>query len=299
MIIVTHRSADTIGSCLASVQRFLEGISWEAVIQDNASEDRTLAAILPDPRVTVLASPVNSGFGSGCNRAAARATGKNLLFLNPDACLENFPGELLEAFGQDRALGAIGPWIEDPTRGAPSWRRLRYEARLPTIAGEVLRWSEVSRFLVQPCLDLVGRLARAPQRFRVGWLTGAALLVPAAVFREIGGFDERFFLYWEDVDLGFRLAWAGYRCEIWRSWKVFHDSGYARHHMNPELFVEKNRSQKLLYEKTWGRVPPVVDRVRRLAEFAKRFLGEDARSRGGRLVWEEKSSPPPAGRPSR
>lgn len=299
MIIVTHRSAETIGSCLASVRRSLGGIGWEAVIQDNASQDRTLAAIPPDPRVTVLASPVNSGFGAACNRAATRASGKNFLFLNPDARLENFPRELLEAFGQDRSLGAIGPWIEDPNRGSPSWRRRRYEARLPTIAGEIMRWSEVSRFFVHPWLDFVGRLAPAPPRLQVGWLTGAALFLPAELFREIGGFDERFFLYWEDVDLGVRLSRAGYYCEIWSSWKVFHDSGYARHHADSELFIEKNRSQKLLYEKIWGRVPPAVDRVRHLAEFAKGFLGEDARRRGGRLEWEKKSPSAPAGRPSR
>jgi len=299
VIVVTHGSAGTIGSCLESVGQFLEGIPWEVVIRDNASPDRTLSVIPSDPRITVLASPVNSGFASGCNEAASRASGRYLLFLNPDARLENFPEDLLRAFEQDASLGALGPWLEDPTRGSLSWRRRRYEAKLPTISGEILRWSEISRFLVHPWLDLAGRLTKSPARLRVGWLTGAALLIRTSVFREIGGFDERFFLYWEDVDLGLRIARAGYRSEIWRSWRVFHDSGYVRHHANPKLFVEKNRSQKLLYEKMWGRVPPAVERVRRLAETAKRFLGEDARRRSGRRVWEEKSGPASAGRSSR
>ena len=169
VIIVTHRSAETIGSCLASVRRFLDGIAWEAVIEDNASEDGTLAAIPADPRVTVRVSPVNSGFASACNSAAARASGRNLLFLNPDARLQSFPGELLEAFGQDRSLGAIGPWIEDPNRGSPSWRRRRYEAKLPTIAGEVLRWSEVSRLLVHPVAG-----SRRPARARRPRVSGSA-----------------------------------------------------------------------------------------------------------------------------
>lgn len=299
VIVVTHRSAGTIGSCLESVGQFLERIPWEVVILDNASPDRTLSVIPSDPRVAVLASRVNSGFASACNRAASRASGKNLLFLNPDARLLNFPGELLAAFDQDPSLGAIGPWVEDPNRGSLSWRRRRYEAKLPTISGEILRWSEISRFLVHPWLDLVSRLTEPPARLRVGWLTGAALLIPASAFRKIGGFDERFFLYWEDVDLGVRLVRAGYRCEIRTSWKVFHDSGYARHHANPELFVEKNRSQRFLYEKIWGRVPPAIDRVRRAAEFAKGLFGEDARRRSARIVWEEKPDPASAGRPSR
>ncbi|TVT35148.1 glycosyltransferase [Amycolatopsis rhizosphaerae] len=215
VIVVNYRGAEDTITCLRALVADLDYPRLELLCVDNASggddAERIAAAV---PEVRVIPSATNLGFAGGCNLAARQAKGSVLAFLNNDA------------------------------RPHPRWVRaavdtLAAEPTVAAVASKVLDWEGTGVDFVDGGLTWFGMgykrhagspLAQVPATEHesakdVLFATGSAMFVRAGVFAELGGFDERFFMFYEDVDLGWRLNLRG-----WRVRYVPESLAYHRHH---------------------------------------------------------------------
>jgi GT2 family glycosyltransferase len=200
------------------------------VDNDSGAPDRRLLATLDD--VSLLLEPRNDGFGAGCNRGAVRAAGTYLLFVNPDIVVGSPTtlAELVTTAQSTADLGALGCRLvfEDGTP-QPSAHR-----RYPDLAGHAWDYAPVVSSLMSRIRPGYAPSFFAPASYADGLLDvthllGAFLLVPRAVFRRAGGFDEGFFLYREETDLCQRIAALGLRILYTPQPVVVHRSGTSTH----------------------------------------------------------------------
>lgn len=238
VVITSYNARGHLERCLTKLAGQRD--SWdEVVVVDNASDDGSPALVEEAfPFCRLLRLPENVGFGAATNRGAELAAGEYLLLLNSDAWLADGALELLaRRLDGDAGLALAAPrlfypddrpqfvWV--PSTGvvgeAVQKLRNRYECRA---------WSH------GPLARLL-RLLLGP-----GWYTAACLLVRKSAFEAVGGFDERFFLYFEDVDLSLRLLRAGWKLAEVASAKAFHVKGGSR---SGAAEVAYRRSQLLYY----------------------------------------------------
>jgi GT2 family glycosyltransferase len=205
IIMVQHNNAELSKEAIRSLKDFhREG--YEIILVDNGSTGNTLDDLVCNfPDVQVIKNEENVGFGSANNLAARVANGEILFFLNNDTvCQSEFLSSVTRQFAGRPEVGIIGPKLLN-TDGS-----LQLSAgRLPTFWGEigdkVLYWLEERRLkLVQRYIDW-----KFSHMQPVGWVTGAALFIRKELFMQIGGFDEKMFLYFEDKDLCLRVTNAG------------------------------------------------------------------------------------------
>jgi len=220
VVIVNYRSGDLVRRCLESLcEERRELPQLRVVVADNASGDASterLAAALGDEAWRGWARlerlPCNGGFAYANNAVirgalAAAAPPDCFVLLNPDTWVR--PGglaRLLGVFQQEPRAGLAGPRIEWED-GRPQCSAFRFPSFLGELeAGLGLRWTRrcLARWVIAPAV---------PQaRCRVDWLSGACLAVRREVFEALGLLDERFFLYYEEVDLCRRARAAGWQC---------------------------------------------------------------------------------------
>ena len=187
VVTVTYNSGLCIESCLAAVARVLPDA--ERIVVDNASSDNT-RALAEGAGARVLARELNEGFGRACNVGAAEAKGAFVLFVNPDVQLTEVDTLELEALFARRPFGLAAPALS--TRGR--WIGDYFDNTL-----RALRPRELSTWEAPP-RNVNGDAA---------WASGEILLVRRDEFLRLGGFDPRFFLYYEDRDLSARYREAG------------------------------------------------------------------------------------------
>ncbi len=195
-----------------------------------------------DAGAQYLAIPSNPGYGGAVNRAvqALPASVEWVLVSNPDVALEPGALDALVAAGDaDPRIGAVGPAILNEDGSVyPSARRI------PSIRngiGHALfanvwpgnRWSRA--YLDAP--DAGGAAARDS-----GWLSGACLLVRRSAFDRVGGFDEGYFMYFEDVDLGFRMGRAGFRNRYEPAARVLHTGAHSTSGESAQMIDAHHRS---------------------------------------------------------
>jgi GT2 family glycosyltransferase len=216
LIVVTYRSRDVIGNCLGSALTAAAAASLdlEIILVDNAPGDGSAeAALTVAPGTTIISNDENVGFGRACNQAFEVATGQWWLLLNPDATLApNALTELVAFAGSDARAAAIAP-----TLTGAGLDRAESAGMLPGIRSALGHFLLLNRILAGgdtgPWRGLQVRRRPDLGPRQVEWASAGALLLRPEAVREIGGFDESYFLYAEDVDLGRRLGGAGW--EIW------------------------------------------------------------------------------------
>lgn len=215
VILVYHNDRRNLGPCLESIGRISPDLPRETILVDNASTDggaEEAAAAFPAARI--IRNEGNPGFGAANNRAAGESSGEFLLFLNTDTVLQ--PGAveaLLAALRADAGAAAAGPLLfpGDGKIQVSFGRRVDFSGQLI----QKLFLNPFHRRTINP---------RSRTR-RVGWLSAACLLCRREAFAAAGGFDERFFLYFEDIDLCLRLRKAGGRLLYVPAARVFHAGG--------------------------------------------------------------------------
>jgi len=194
VIIVSYESGPTLERCLAGLaaQTFTD---FEILLVDNASTDGApQAAVAADPAIRFLQPGANLGFAAGNNLAVKQAKGRWLALLNPDAYPE--PG-----------------WLAALMDGADRHPDVQSFASLQTSADDPAVLDGAGDNMTSAGIPFRGGYGRRlPANLREGEVfsaCGAAMLIDRTLFEELGGFDERFFCYCEDVDLGYRLRLTG------------------------------------------------------------------------------------------
>lgn len=239
IVAVTYSPGETLGPFLDSVGPAYEGPT-DVVLADNGSTDGSVEQAELRPGVRLLRTGGNLGFGTAANRgvAAIGPGAEFVLIANPDTVLQ--PGcldELLRAARRHRGAGTLGPAILTPDGVLyPSARRL------PTLwlgAGHaVVGWVwPRNPWTRQYRAEEAGVHERA-----AGWLSGSCLLVRRKAFESIGGFDEHYFMYFEDVDLGLRMRQAGWENVYVPDAVVTHIGGHATERQGSAMVVEHHRS---------------------------------------------------------
>jgi hypothetical protein len=253
--IVNHQNRDRVHACLASLPAACEGIDWSATVIDNASGDGSLEMLATEfPDTTVVANRHRLGFGANHNQVlrpllANPATAPDyVLILNDDTIVEPLAVTRLAAtLDGDQALAAVVPTITD-TQGRVAASRIAYPSARTAWHTD---WTDITE----------------PPDPDHGYLQGCCLLLRVPALAEVGPFDERFFLFYEDVDMSRRLSDAGWALGVCPDAVVIHE-GHASV-FRPELLevtpLQGRRSRYLYFRKHEGRlVAELVTEVGRL-----------------------------------
>lgn len=230
VVIVSYRCRDDVLRCVGSVTDTVPDQRYEVVVVDNDSRDGTPEALRANGGVTVIETGENAGFARAANIGIAATRAPYVLLLNPDAVVEPGALDTLVAFaGSHERAGVVAPRLVHPggadqltARAFPTPAAALFGRRSPlTRAFPRNPWSR--RFLV-------GATHAGDEPFRVGWVSGACMLVPRTCIDRVGPLDEGFFLFWEDADWCRRITDAGF--EVWcvPKARVVHDEGGSRGH---------------------------------------------------------------------
>jgi len=237
-VVVSFNSASYLPDCLRSLRS--EGVA-EVVVVDNASSDGSVgAARAADRAVRVLETGANVGFGTAANRGVEATECDYVLVMNPDTVVE--PGTvkaLAEALDTDPGLAVVGPRMENVDGSLyPSVRRF---PDLTVAVGHAflgLVWSGNPYTRRYRMLDWDHDHPAAD----IDWVGGACLLVRRQAFDLVGGFDEAYFMYVEDVDLCWRLGQAGWRIGYEPAGRVVHALGGSSRMVPYRMIAEHHRS---------------------------------------------------------
>jgi N-acetylglucosaminyl-diphospho-decaprenol L-rhamnosyltransferase len=251
----------------------------EVIVVDNASTDGSSDGLETDPGVRVVRTGVNLGYGAGVNRGVTATGAEFILVSNPDVTLEPGATEtLMAAFGADPTLAIAGPRIigVDGAR-YPSARRFpsAVEAAGHALLGLVAPDNRFSRRYRMADLDPAVTTS-------VDWVSGACFMARRRALEELGGFDESYFMYLEDVDLCWRAHRAGWAVVYVPAAVVTHVQGVSTGRRPYRMLVAHHRSAFRFASRTtegWRRsVLPVVALV-----LAARLIMASARQALGTL----------------
>jgi N-acetylglucosaminyl-diphospho-decaprenol L-rhamnosyltransferase len=225
IIIVNWNSTDYLRMCLASIYHVTKNMTFEVIVVDNASSDSSCKELIESeyPAVRLYLSKVNLGFAGGSNFGYDQSSGKALLFLNPDTEIrENVFPRMLQELNSNDQVGAVGVRLLNTDGSLQSSCVQTY----PTIANQLLD-SEFLRGML-PNSSLWGvkalhQVSAAPATVDV--ISGACLMVKREIFERAGKFDERFFMYVEDLDLCRRINGTGTRIHYLNDCEVIHHGG--------------------------------------------------------------------------
>jgi GT2 family glycosyltransferase len=230
VLIVNYRTYDALNRCLASLAPYL-AVDDEVVVVDYESDERQLARAVGGsvPGVPVVTVPRrdNRGFAAGVNLAAGRSRAPFLLLLNPDTIVEGPVIRMLETWLTSHPdVGVAGARVLN--QDGTVQQTARRFPDITTLVGGRTAW--LTRRFPENWLSRRNLLAHGPgAAVEVDWLSGACLMTRRDIFDAIGGFDESFFLYWEDADYCRRVAAAGFRRVYVQTDPVRHLVGASAH----------------------------------------------------------------------
>jgi GT2 family glycosyltransferase len=222
IVIVSHNSRRFLRRCLSSLEKSSEFPKFRVILADNASSDGTVQMVRKAfPWVEVLLFKKNHGFSHACNRAAQSTDSPYVLFLNPDIEVEpDAIARMKEKIEAAEGIGVLGGLVFDPS-GRPQHGAKR---QIPGIASAFFYIAGFSKLF--PERARLNRYAEphtsAFEEREVGSVSGAFMMVRKKVFDLVGGFDERFFLYAEDMDLCLRMARTGFKVVYFPSARAVH-----------------------------------------------------------------------------
>lgn len=239
VVTVTYSPGETLETFLDSAGKATSR-PFHVVLADNGSTDGAPERAARREGVSLLRIGENVGYGTAVNRGVAELGPEVgwVVVANPD--IEWHPGsldELLAAAQRWPRAGALGPLIREPdgavypsARLLPSLGRgIGHAVLSPFFPGN--RWSTAYR-----------QSAAAPSERTAEWLSGSCLLVRRVAFESIEGFDSRYFMYFEDVDLGERLGRAGWHNVYVPTAEVTHLGGHATSRVGDRMLAEHHRS---------------------------------------------------------
>ncbi|MDX9913466.1 MAG: glycosyltransferase family 2 protein [Candidatus Moranbacteria bacterium] len=253
-IIVNYRSRQYLKNCIASIFKKVTQIDFEIIVVNNDEEKiKRIEGVSencleifeskkidkPNKKINIIEVNKNVGFSKANNIGASRGQGEYFCFLNPDTKIISKNIEnLIMKFNGDSSIGAIGPKI------------LKNGIIQPWSVGVDMTWNEILRGKVG--IAKSEKIWQSNKEQEVDWVSGASLFVKKDVFFGVNGFDENFFLYYEDVDLCKRIRNIGKKIIYCPLFEIEHLEGKSSN-KKYEQKVEYFKSQEYYYSKWFSR----------------------------------------------
>jgi GT2 family glycosyltransferase len=252
IIIVSYNSKLLLGQCLAFIKIATTAIDHEIIIIDNNSTDGS-KEYLPEkfPGSKFIFNKDNAGFAKACNQGFQHSSGKYILFLNPDTIL---PGNCLvdclsfldthpeAAAAGVRMINGDGKFLKESKRGVPTLSASFYK-----LFGLSFLFPGSKKFSTYYQSHLPEN-----ENNQVEVLSGAFMMIKREVFGKVNGFDERFFMYGEDIDLSLRITQAGYKNYYLGTVTVTHLKGGSTKR-NRKYVKDFYRAMSLFVDKHYGK----------------------------------------------
>lgn len=248
IVTVAYRSDDVLPLLLDSLPAAVGGAFVVAIADNLPADGSTVERLAMEHGARYVPLPSNPGYGAAINAAVAAlpASVQWIVVSNPDVVYRSGAiSELVRAANADDTIGATGPAVENADGTIyPSARSI---PSLRTGIGHALFGSI---WVKNPWTTAYRDGNAAPGKSRdVGWLSGSCFVVRRSAFERIGGFDEEYFMYFEDVDLGYRLGTAGYRSVYVPTARAVHSGAHSTqddssrmvraHHTSAKRFLAK------------------------------------------------------------
>jgi len=248
IIIVTYHNENTIIKCITSILNNTLN-KFEIIIVDNSENNLTLNKIksLDSNLIKIIKPKNNLGFAKGCNLGAKIAIGKYYMFVNPDTIfLNNICGILKKFCEENKKCGGVGPQLWNPTNKTTE----KTCRNLPNFYTLFLQSTALERFSNYYIL----RKFSHDEIKTVGQIIGACFFVRKGIFEKLNGFDERFFIYFEEVDFCKRLIDLGHKVYFNPFAKILHYRGSSCENIKviEKMTIQFRISRTLYFEKHFG-----------------------------------------------
>ena len=257
VVVVNYNVRDFLQHALTSLQKALRGIRSEILVVDNGSDDGSVEMLRRRfPSVQVIANDQNLGFARANNQALRRARGRYFLLINPDTVVqEDTARVMLDFFERNPDVGMAGCQILNPDGSF----QLACRRSFPTPWVAFTKISGLSRLF--PHTRLFGRYnltyLSAEESYELDAISGSFMMLRREVYDEVGGLDEQFFMYGEDLDWCFRIQQRGWKVYYVHTTQIIHYKGESTKRSNLDeiktfyqamhLFVMKHLSRSHIF----------------------------------------------------
>ncbi|MEW5718116.1 MAG: glycosyltransferase family 2 protein [Chloroflexota bacterium] len=289
IIIISWNVRELLRKCLQSISNQLLVIGEqrqlitnyqlpiaEVIVVDNASSDHTVEMLRAEfPDVRVIANSENAGFTRANNQALALAQGRYLFLLNPDAELRAGALHALYDYAETHPrVGIIGPRLYYGDGSLQSSRR-----RFPTLATAFLESTKLQQWFPRnrALTHYYMRDTRDDATQEADWINGAAMFVRRAVYDQIGGLDEAFFMYSEELDWCYRAKRAGWQIVYLPTAQVTHYEGKSSEQAVAQRDIYFHSSKVRFFRKTRGAFVAEILRAFLLLMFLYQIAEEAAK----------------------
>lgn len=240
IIIINYKSFPLTKQCLDSLLSTKIKLNYEILVVDNNSNDQSFEklSLYFSNKVILIKSDSNLGFARGNNLASKSAKGEVILFLNNDTIVNNdIFSSAIKLLRSDQRLALISPIIITPDNKEQD----NYFGHFPNLGNTIFKKKTKS----------------------IEWLSGCCLFIKRNIFQELNGFDENFFLYFEDVDLCLRSYSFGYKLQVDNESKIIHLGGKS---LESKRVRKKHyyKSQNYYFKKHFGKTKEIIMRLLRV-----------------------------------
>lgn len=205
-IIVNYKTPEITVSSIKSIKENIFSVEYEILVVDNASGDNSVETLRKEfPEITIIEAEKNFGFGTAVNIGAEKASGNFLLVLNSDIIIEaDYLSELIDYYTRNDC-GVIGVKLL-----APNGKIQKSFSYFPSYVNVIFLQTAFFSGMKIKAFSRYGNIDfENAESGKVDWVTGAFMFLSKENFDSVGGFDEKFFMYYEDVDLCRKLALKG------------------------------------------------------------------------------------------
>jgi len=251
VIIVNYNVKQLLRGCLCSIYRSTKGINLEIIIVDNNSTDGSVEMLRKEfPGVRLIENQENLGFAKATNQGLRESRGRYVLLLNPDtAVLSGALDKMVEFMEVNSQAGALGCKLLYPDGN------LQRSCRsFPTLVTAFFEDTGLEKFF--PKNKLVARYKMGYWDYNdvreVDQPMGSALMIRREVFEDVGLLDERFYMFFEEVDLCFRVKKRGWKIYFTPSVEIVHYGGQSSRPTMPEMMIQGYKSKHKFFRKHYG-----------------------------------------------
>ncbi len=240
-IIVNYNGDDKVIDTIKSIYKFVT-FDLEIIVFDNSSTDGSLQKLKDEfgenENFRLILSDKNLGFGKANNRAVKHSKGKYIILFNNDAyLLDGSLNKMIQYYIEKDFKGILAPVVLNPDSTIQkSWGKYQ------TIVNELFE-----KYGKRVSEKLFSKKIKKRELIDVDWVSGVCFMVEKKIFEELNGFDEGFFMYFEDSDFSKRAKEKGYRVSIYTGSRIYHIRGYSVSKNKKIVSLEYRKSQLYYY----------------------------------------------------